>query len=120
MRCMPLRNPGGADQRKGVPLPCLPEGDGRCDVRVLVPLEGLEVAGPVGWFASSDDLRRGFCTQCGSTMFSHRLSLAAVGLTVGTLNDPDRFQPAEHIWTSSMQRWIRLDDGLPQYSEGVA
>src|SRR5690554_6977105 len=38
--------------------------------RVLVPREGLLLAGPVGWYNSSDEVRRGFCTRCGSTMRS--------------------------------------------------
>jgi len=86
--------------------------------RVLVPLDGLRVSGPIRWFASSDDVRRGFCTQCGSTLFSERLSIGAIGLTMGTLDEPDRFRPTEHIWVSSKQAWIELADGLPVHAEG--
>jgi hypothetical protein len=86
--------------------------------RVLVPLDGLRVSGPIRWFASSDDVRRGFCTQCGSTLFSERLSIGAIGLTMGTLDEPDRFWPTEHIWVSSKQAWIELADGLPVHAEG--
>lgn len=87
--------------------------------RVLVPAERVRISGPVGWYASSADLRRGFCTRCGATLFSERASLGAIGLSMGTLDDPDRFQPAEHIWVSGMQRWLRLDDSLPRYPEGA-
>ena len=34
--------------------------------RVLVPAERVRISGPVGWYASSADLRRGFCTRCGA------------------------------------------------------
>jgi hypothetical protein len=87
--------------------------------RVLVPVEGLTVSGPVRWFASSPDVRRGFCAQCGATLFSERLSIGAIGLTMGTLDEPGRFQPAEHIWVSAKQPWIVLGDGLPQHAQGV-
>ncbi len=87
--------------------------------RVLVPADRVRISGPVGWYASSADLRRGFCTRCGATLFSERASTGAIGLSMGTLDDPDRFSPAEHIWVSGMQRWLRLDDGLPKYPEGV-
>lgn len=87
--------------------------------RVLVPVERLEIVGPVQWYHSSADVRRGFCPRCGSTPFSERLSINSIGLTMGTLDDPGRFQPAEHIWTSAMQPWLKLDDGLPRHAEGL-
>lgn len=91
---------------------------GAFNVRVLVPLDSLTVTGPVGWFASSPDLRRGFCPQCGTTLFSERAKANAIGLTFGSLDDPDLFEPAEHIWVSSRQAWLKLDDGLPQHDAG--
>jgi hypothetical protein len=98
---------------------CQKATGGSLYARVLVPQAGLDIAGPVVWYNSSDDVRRGFCPSCGSSLFSERSSREAVGLTMGTLDDPNRFEPAEHIWTSAMQRWVRLDDGLPQYPQGV-
>ena len=87
--------------------------------RVLVPVQELAAGGPIEWYQSSPDVRRGFCRLCGSTMFSERSSIGAVGLTMGTLDEPDRFFPAEHIWVSSKQAWIKLADGVPQHQEGV-
>ncbi len=87
--------------------------------RVLVPAAQVDIGGPVEWFHSSEDVRRGFCTRCGSTMFSERISIGAIGLTMGTLDDPGGFRPAEHIWVSEMQDWIKPDDGLPRYQEGL-
>lgn len=88
------------------------------NARVLVPLDSLAVTGEVAWYASSDNLQRGFCPRCGTTLFSERASANLVGLTMGSLDDPDRFAPAEHIWISSKQAWLAFDDGLPQHAEG--
>ncbi len=85
--------------------------------RVLAPLDAVEITGPVGWFASSSELRRGFCTLCGTTLFSERAAQGVIGLTMGSLDEPNDFRPAEHIWVSSKQAWIVLDDGLPRYDE---
>ena len=85
--------------------------------RVLVPLDGLVVLGPVGWFDGKTGLRRGFCTICGTTLFSERKSANTIGLSMGSLDDPDRFHPTEHIWVSSKQGWLQLNDDLPQFSE---
>ena len=89
------------------------------NARVLVPLDSLTITGPVGWYHSSDVLRRGFCTVCGTTMFSERASANFIGLTMGSLDDPDRFDPAEHIWVSSKQAWLALSDDLPCYEEAA-
>jgi hypothetical protein len=88
------------------------------NARVLVPLDGLAISGPVGWYASSDDLARGFCTSCGTTLFSKRESANLIGLTLGSLDDPDRFAMSEHIWVSSKQDWLVLGDDLPHHPEG--
>ncbi len=86
--------------------------------RVQVPYDALAITGPVGWYPSSEAILRGFCPHCGTTLFSRRDSANAIGLAMGSLDDPDRFRPAEHIWVSSKQAWIVLADGLPQYREG--
>lgn len=87
--------------------------------RVLVPADTLSISGPVHWFASSPDVRRGFCPHCGSSLFSERSSINAIGLTMGTLDEPERFQPTDHIWVSCKQPWIVLPDGPPQHPEGL-
>src|SRR5690606_20522896 len=86
--------------------------------RVLVPADRLSITGPVHWFASSHEVRRGFCSNCGSSLFSERASTGAIGVAMGTLDEPERYQPAEHIWVSRKQPWIVLHDGLPQHAEG--
>ncbi len=89
------------------------------NARVLVPLDSMAITGPVGWYQSSDVLRRGFCTVCGTTLFSERASGNVIGLTMGSLDDPDRFDPDEHIWVSSKQAWLELGEDVPCYEEGA-
>lgn len=86
--------------------------------RVMVPLIGLTIEGPVGWLSAESGIRRGFCTACGTTLFSERRSAGMIGLSMGSLDCPERFEPTEHIWTSSKQPWLILNDGRPQYAEG--
>lgn len=86
--------------------------------RVRVPLKGLTIAGPVGWYHSSPELRRGFCTQCGASLFSERAAGGSIGLLMGSLDEPDRFRPSDHIWVSRKQTWLKLADDLPCYEEG--
>ncbi|EIZ77303.1 hypothetical protein WSK_4143 [Novosphingobium sp. Rr 2-17] len=87
--------------------------------RVMVPLAGLAIDGPVGWLGSDSGIRRGFCKGCGTTLFSERQSAGTIGLSMGSLDRPELFEPTEHIWTSSKQAWLVLNDGRPQHPEGL-
>lgn len=86
--------------------------------RIMVPLDSATLSGPVGWFGAEEGVRRGFCQSCGTSLFSERQSANTIGLSMGSLNTPDRYAPQEHIWMSSKQVWLRLDDGKLQYAKG--
>lgn len=88
------------------------------NARMLFKAEDVAIEGPLAYVHSSADLRRGFCPQCGSTLFSNRLSADAIGVTVGSLDDPSVFKPQMHIFVASRQPWVTIDDGLPQH-EGL-
>jgi hypothetical protein len=89
------------------------------NARVLMPLDAVAISGAVARVSSSDDLVRGFCQVCGASLYSERAGAGVIGLTFGSLDEPDAFAPTEHIWVSSKQAWLLLDDGLPQYPEGA-
>lgn len=86
--------------------------------RIMVPLDSATLSGPVGWFGAEEGVRRGFCQSCGTSLFSERQSANTIGLSMGSLDTPDRYAPQEHIWMSSKQVWLRLDDGKLQYAKG--
>lgn len=85
--------------------------------RVMVPLDGVTITGPVGWFDAGTGVRRGFCTRCGTTLFSERAAINGLGLSAGSLDRPEAFAPTQHIWTSAQQPWLRIADGLPRFEE---
>ena len=85
------------------------------NARVLFRIDHVTIDGPVAMVNTSPDLKRGFCSNCGTTMFSRRESAGIIGITTGSLDDPTAFKPQMHIFTASKQPWVQLDDGLPQY-----
>ncbi|GAB0118335.1 GFA family protein [Acidisoma sp. 7E03] len=87
--------------------------------RLLVPLDQVTITGPVTWFAAESGLRRGFCSQCGTALFTERAAQGAIGLSIGSLDDPDRHEPTEHIWVSSKRPWLVCADGKPHYPEAA-
>ena len=89
------------------------------NARVLMPLAGVAMTGPIGRRNSSPVLVRGFCTACGTSLFTERAGAGVIGFSCGGLDRPEDFQPTEHIWVSSKQPWLKIDDGLLQYPEGA-
>jgi hypothetical protein len=85
------------------------------NARVLLRMADVEVTGPARFIHSSPDLERGFCSECGTSMFSRRASAGVIEVTTGSLDDPSLFRPEMHIWTASKQPWVTLADGLPQH-----
>ncbi len=72
----------------------------------------------VGWYESSEIVRRGFCKRCGSALFWHphrheRYShVMAIG--AGCLDAPTGVTLAKHIFVVEKGDYYALDDGLPQ------
>ena len=89
-------------------------------VRAVFPTEAVSWSGDALVYRSSARLNRISCAVCGSLIFGAPIDRPQfIGLAVASLDDPDALAPDRHIWTSSKQAWLRLDDGLPQHAEGV-
>lgn len=67
-------------------------------------------------FASSAQVRRGFCPRCGTSLtYSHGSSSDTVDVTVASLDEPGRVAPVDHTWMSDAVAWDRPADGLAQH-----
>lgn len=72
--------------------------------------------GALAEFASSPGVRRGYCSDCGTTItYRHELRPGEVDLTLATLDDPGSLRPNAHIWVRDKLPWVQISDGLPQY-----
>jgi hypothetical protein len=81
------------------------------------PREAVAIEGDtLRWHASSARGQRGFCSQCGASLFFFDpLEPAFIELTVGTLDEPDRCQPSGHIFVPDKVSWVQLEPGLRQH-----
>jgi hypothetical protein len=68
---------------------------------------------------SSPGVYRAFCPRCGAPI-TYRSDRRAgeIDVTLGTLDEPGRAAPADHIWMEDAPAWDRPGDGLPQYPRG--
>ena len=82
---------------------------------VDVPAAALRFDGPGGapsWFRSSDIGERAFCRQCGGSVAARLDGADEIGLTIASLDEPDRFVPVRQSFPESAPSWLRLG-GLP-------
>lgn len=86
------------------------------NARMLYPADQVELTGEFATVHSSDDLLRGFCPRCGTSVFTHRLSTRWIGLSAGSLDDPEHFVPESHTWVAEKQPWLIIADDLPQFT----
>ncbi len=66
------------------------------------------------WYRSSDVAERGFCSQCGASLFWRTEGRDAVSVMAGTLDAPTGLKATSHIFVEAASDYYTLDDGLPQ------
>ena len=79
----------------------------------------LTRAGGLKWYQSSSEARRGFCGECGSTLFWEGVGLDHVSIAAGTLDDSSQLTTAAHIFVADKGAYYQIEPGVPQLSGGV-
>ena len=71
----------------------------------------------LSWYASSAQAKRGFCRNCGASLFWAPTQGGHISVSAGCLDQPTGLTPETHIFVASKGDYYRLDDGLPCYLE---
>jgi len=77
----------------------------------------LREDGALRWIDSPDsdhDARRGFCGECGSSLFWQAAGSERIGIAAGTLDEPTGLRVVAHIYTHQAADFEVFDDGLPR------
>ena len=69
------------------------------------------------WFRASETARRGFCQECGATLFWKGDEENYYGVAAGTIDDATGLKTIGHIFTADKGHYYEIDDGLPQYEQ---
>ena len=90
---------------------------GNSTVNAVFKAEGVKVSGEITEYRSTADsgtaMRRGFCSKCGTPMFSAADSRPQVVIIrTGTLDDQELARPSANIWTASAPSWACMDTSL--------
>ena len=71
-------------------------------------------SGTLAWYQSSEKIRRGFCSNCGSTLFWEPVSRDWTSVALGAIEGPTGLQLGRHIFVADKGDYYVLADGLPQ------
>jgi hypothetical protein len=93
---------------------CQRASGGASTVAVVVPRSALEVTKgtPKSYAVTGDSggqIKRFFCAECGSPLFSEPSAGAFQVVKAGSLDDPSWLTLAGAIYTSSAQPWAHID-----------
>ncbi len=85
----------------------------RRDDLVIVEERGLK------WFRSvtdeSPEVYRGFCRECGSSLFWESRGRGVISIAAGTLDQPTGLKTMGHIWLDQAGDYYELTDDLPKH-----
>ncbi|WP_419903059.1 GFA family protein [Kiloniella sp.] len=74
----------------------------------------LEMRG-LKWYQSSVDARRGFCSECGSSLFWDLEGRDLMGIMSGTLDGATGMKTSSHIFVATKGDYYDLEDDLPKH-----
>lgn len=74
-------------------------------------VDGLEF---LKWYQSSDKAKRGFCSECGSSLFWKHDDDAFTSVLAGAFEKPTGLKLTRHIFTDHKGDYYEITDDLPQ------
>ena len=66
-------------------------------------------------YAASPNATRWFCPDCGSPLYMTDPANTSIGITIGTLDNPEAVHPTVHGWICERISWFNTHDELPKY-----
>jgi hypothetical protein len=81
----------------------------------------MSIDGKVGTFCGTGDsgevVKRIFCPECGSPIFTEAASIPdVVFIKAGTLDDTSWLDPKTHIYCESKARWTSIPEDSQQFA----
>jgi hypothetical protein len=68
----------------------------------------------VTWYQSSEKVRRGFCSICGSFLFWDPTHMDIIAIGMGAFDEPTGTKLSKHIFVADKGDYYDITDGLPK------
>lgn len=93
---------------------CQKQAGSALSIIIGVAEDAVEYTGEVKTYNDTGDsgatVRRQFCPECGSPVFTRLEMPGLMFIKAGTLDDTSELQPALHCYTKSKQNWVDLGE----------
>lgn len=67
------------------------------------------------WYPSSAQARRGFCSECGASLFWEPTDRDYIAVSAGTLDPPTGLSTAGHVFAAEAGDYYEISDDLQQF-----
>lgn len=71
------------------------------------------------WFVAVPGFRRGFCGECGSSLFFEEVGGERVSIAAGTLDSSRGLRIAHHIFVAEAGHYYGLESEVPKSADGT-
>jgi hypothetical protein len=91
---------------------------GHFEASTDIPRESLKIFGSdkITWFHTpAKNVRRGFCSVCGSSLFWDPIGRDWTSISMGTFDTPTSTKLKMHVHVATKGDYYDLSDGLPQF-----
>ncbi|UVI39689.1 GFA family protein [Qipengyuania spongiae] len=90
---------------------------GHCFASTDIPRISLSISGEdsLSWYRSSEKVRRGFCSTCGSTLFWDPPARDWIAVAMGAFDGPTRTSVKMHIHVGEKGDYYEIVDHSPQH-----
>ena len=68
------------------------------------------------WFKSSKRAKRGFCSNCGASIFFKVIGTNSVCIAAGIFNNPTKLKTSIEIFTKEKSDYYKINSKLPKYA----
>ena len=89
---------------------------GHIGAYTATPKDSLAITETRGlkWYESSEHARRGFCGECGGSLFFEPLTKDYMAIAAGTLDAPTGLKTVVQIHVASASDYYRIDESIRQ------
>lgn len=82
---------------------------------MLADVDIHDVSGALTWYRSSDHAQRGFCKNCGASLFFRRDDGDRLSIAAGSLDDTGDIKLGVRIFTGEAAGYADLDGDTPKF-----